>query len=141
MAALEAFAFKIVGHAIRGSEIEEREKFRIKSNSDSKEGYSGDVTRLVDQQQAVLFQIKPVNDDKAPSPNADVTKPPQKPETGDETSSADGKGSAEVVAPQTLKLDSDFFERGEEADTDKKGGSSDIFRNILSDTVGRILSG
>ncbi|XP_029840232.2 uncharacterized protein LOC115323860 isoform X3 [Ixodes scapularis] len=53
-------SLKIVGHAIGGSEVFEREKFNISSKSDPKQGVTGDVSKTTDKQLAILFQIKPI---------------------------------------------------------------------------------
>ncbi|KAM7294308.1 uncharacterized protein ISCGN_023815 [Ixodes scapularis] len=60
----QVVSLKIVGHAIGGSEVFEREKFNISSKSDPKQGVTGDVSKTTDKQLAILFQIKPIKEEE-----------------------------------------------------------------------------
>ncbi|XP_050030122.2 uncharacterized protein [Dermacentor andersoni] len=76
-------SLRIVGHAIGGSEMLEREKFDISSKADPKDGAQGDLRKLTEKQAVVMFQVKPVNDDESEGMGADMKEMPMATEKGD----------------------------------------------------------
>ncbi|XP_077528294.1 uncharacterized protein LOC144139943 [Haemaphysalis longicornis] len=57
-----ASTLRIVGHALGGSEVLEREKFDVSSKADPKDGAQGETTKLTEKQSIVMFQVIPVQD-------------------------------------------------------------------------------
>nr|XP_037287134.1 uncharacterized protein LOC119180099 isoform X2 [Rhipicephalus microplus] len=63
-------SLKIVGHAIRGSETMEKEKFEISPKADPHNGVQGGKTTETEKQSVVMFEVKPI--DAAPQNSSDA---------------------------------------------------------------------
>ncbi|KAL3217200.1 hypothetical protein MRX96_006102 [Rhipicephalus microplus] len=73
-------SLKIVGHAIRGSETMEKEKFEISPKADPHNGVQGGKTTETEKQSVVMFEVKPIDDGEGYNMDKDFKKVPTAPQ-------------------------------------------------------------